>query len=492
MGFSLIAIGLLFLIGPDIGVIDILPDFIGYILILKGLGSLSKINADFSEAAKYFKWCLWVSIAKIPVYLMSLTISKSDSFITLLCVFVGGLLDAIFAYSAFSAFFNGLSSSSVTDKDNANYRCSVFCDFEKIRKFTLAFVILKPALYIAPELTRLDSNEFGEVTSDGIVSLYSFYNVIVVLTTLIALIIGIVWYVKARKYVKNILSDSFYIKSLESRYASEFQNDALKTQSFYILRAFSLLTIAFIFLFKIQLDGISYIPPFIFPLLVFIAALSLKDVVKSNLKMLKMFSLISVFVNLVYWIYNILFVNSFIIIDNTDFGMTLSYAEQLDLMINSDFDTLYGFIGLCVISFIASVLGIITVKYLFDALWYIAKNLSFKHFDEKADILTRSTDTFENESNESTLRLFKATKRLAFVVVAFEFISTAFVTLFPSLVQSIVTGIPDKLKALRAVISNVIPSLWSIDLILRVIIVICACVLITRMRDGYKTKNYLE
>ena len=172
--------------------------------------------------------------------------------------------------------------------------------------------------------------------------------------------------------------------------------------------------------------------------------------------------------------------------------MTLSYAEQLDLMINSDFDTLYGFIGLCTVSFIASVLGIIMVKYLFDALWYIAKNLSFKHFDEKADILTRSTDTFENESNESTLRLFKATKRLAFVVVAFEFIGTAFVTLFPSLVQSIVTEIPDKLKALRAVISNVIPSLWSIDLILRVIIVICACVLITRMRDGYKNINYLE
>ena len=492
MGFSLIMIGMLFLLGPDIGVFDILPDFVGYILILKGLASLSKINADFSESSKYFKWCLCVAVAKLPLYLMCLVMSKSDMFVTLLCVFTCGFLDAIFAYNAFSAFFNGLSSTAVSKEGEKDYQCAVFCDYEKIRRFSLTFVVLKPLLYIAPELTRLDTNEFGEVTSDGIISLYSYYNIILVLCAVLALVIGIVWYVKVRKYVKGVLADEFYISNLENKYSVEFQNDALKSQSFEILRTLSFLTVAFVFLFKVQLDGISYIPPFIFPALVFIATIFMKNTVKSNVKMLKIASIICVAVNLVYWIYNVVFVNSFIIIDDTDFGMTLSYAEQLDLMLTSDFNTLYGFIGLCVISLIASIVGVVVVKYLFDALLYVAKNHAFNHFFEKTDILSSSSDMFENENNESTEKLFKVTRFFAYTVVIFEFISTAFVTLFPGFIQTIVTSIPEDYKEFRTILSNITPSLWSIDMLLRIVLVICACVLISRIRDGYKTKNYLE
>lgn len=492
MGFSLIMIGLLFLLGPDISMIDILPDFVGHILILKGLSSLAKINSDFSEASKYFKWCLCVSVIKIPLYVMALAMSKSDMFITLLFVFSSGLLDAIFAYNAFSAFFNGLSSSSLSDENDQNYRCAVFCNFEKIRKFTLVFAVLKPMLYIAPELTRLDNSDYGEVTVNGVASLYRFYNVFVVISALIALIVGIVWYVKIRAYIKGVIADRRYIASLEDNYTTNFKNDKLKYESFGILRTLSLLTVAFVFLFKFQLDGISYIPPFIFPVLVYISAIFMKNVVKSDLKKLKLFSLISAVVNLIYWVYNILFVNSFIVIDNSSYGMTLSFAEQLDVMINSDFDTLYGFIGLCVISFITAVIGIILVKYLFDAILYIAKTHAFTNFGKKPDILSSSSDIFESERNASTETLFKVTKIFAYIVVAFEFISTALVTLYPKFIRNVVTSLPDSLKALRTILSNVSPSLWSIDMLLRIVLIICACVLITRIRDGYKTKNYIE
>jgi len=495
MGFSLIIIGMLFLLGPDIALIDILPDFIGYILILKGISMISKINSDFDAGAKYFKWCLVTSLVKIPFYMMALSMMSDDQFMTLLFLFVGGLFDAYFAYNAFNSFFDGLSSSTPSNASDPNYKCAVFNNFEKIRKFTLVFVILKPVLYIAPELTKIDNNEFGEVTTNGIATLYRFYNIFVALSAFIALVVGIVWYVKIRKYLKGVLADSFYINSLEEKYKREFSDNNEKSQSFYLLRVFTFLTVAFVFLLKFQLDGINFIPPFLFPLFVCICSLYMKDTDKEILKKIKLLSLVNVGVSLIYWIYNIVFVKSFMIVDNTDYGMTLSYAEQLDMMINSDFDTLYGFIGLCVISFISSVLEIILVKLLFDRLLYIAKTHSFTHFDEKHDVLSTPSDIFENEQNNSNLKLFKASRAFCYIVVAFEFISTALTTLYPELVSKLIRSIPDYpqfFRYLRSILTNVMPSLWTIDFVLRIIFVVLISVLITRMRDAYKTRNYIE
>lgn len=494
MGFSLIMIGLLFMIGPDISIFDLLPDFIGYILILKGISRIAKINSDFLEASKYFKWCLCVSLVKLPFYIMSMAMAKSDEFMMLLCLFVGGLFDAYFAYNAFSSFFNGLSSSTPRNEDISDYKCAVFLNFEKIRKFTLVFAILKPALYIAPELTRIDNSEFGEVTSEGILGLSRFYGIFLFFFSVVALAVGIVWYVVIRKYFKGILDDKVYISFLEEKYNSEFKNDLFKNQSFSILRIFTFWTLAFVFLFKIQLDGINYIPPFLFPVFVYFSTFFMKNAA-IDFKKLRIFSLAGLLVSFAYWIYNIVFVNSFIIVDKSDYGMTLSYTEQLDMMLNSDFDTLYGFIGLCAMSFVSSVLGIIMVKYLFDKIFYMAKNHAFDHFGEEYNILTASSDTFENEENESNLKLFNFTKIFCYVIIAFEFIGTALTTIFPAFVQDTIRSLPDSpaiFKIIRSLLTNLTPSLWTIELTLRVIFIICALVLISRIKEGYKNKNYIE
>lgn len=495
MGFSLIIIGLLFMIGPDISMIDILPDFIGYILILKGISMISKINSDFEASAKYFKWCLVTSLIKIPFYLMALSMVSNDKFMSLLFLFVGGLFDAYFAYNAFNSFFDGLSSSTVSDQNNPNCKCAVFNGFERIRNFTLVFVILKPVLYIAPELTKIDNNEFGEVTVDGIVGLSRYYTLFVLLSAIIALVVGIVWYTKIKKYLKGVIADNCYIQSLEEKYFKDFVNDTTKNQSYYLLRLFTFLTIAFVFVLKLQLDGINYIPPFIFPALVFICTLFIKDTSKQTLKKLKLFSIVDVAVSFVYWIYNIIFVNSFMIVDNSDYGMTLSYAEQLDMMMSSDFDTLYGFIGLCALSLVTSVIGIILLKLLFDEIMRIAKTHAFNHFNEKYDVLTSSSDTFENEQNHSNLKLFKASKVLGFIAVAFEFVGTALTTIYPELVSALLRSMPANTRLqmqIRSILTNITPSLWTIEFVVRVVFVILVCVLITRISDAYKTKNYIE
>ena len=49
-----IAAGIFFLLNPNITVIDLLPDFIGCILIISGLGLLRDISDSLEEARKNF------------------------------------------------------------------------------------------------------------------------------------------------------------------------------------------------------------------------------------------------------------------------------------------------------------------------------------------------------------------------------------------------------------------------------------------------------
>jgi len=52
MGFGCIAAGMLFLFNPNINVIDILPDFIGYILIYHGLFRMSYSTPKLADASR--------------------------------------------------------------------------------------------------------------------------------------------------------------------------------------------------------------------------------------------------------------------------------------------------------------------------------------------------------------------------------------------------------------------------------------------------------
>ena len=63
--FLPIGLSLIFLFNPNIAVIDVLPDFIGYILISLALIKLSDINETIAEAASLFNKMILIDAAKI-------------------------------------------------------------------------------------------------------------------------------------------------------------------------------------------------------------------------------------------------------------------------------------------------------------------------------------------------------------------------------------------------------------------------------------------
>ena len=466
MGFNYLLVGLLFLLNPDIVVLDLLPDFIGYILIMKGLLKASKISLDFASSRKYFSYLFILSLVKIPLYLAGLAISASDTFMILLCTSVIGIIDAYLAFSAFSAFFNAISASTVNMGLDEKETDAIFYGYDKIRKFTLAFTIIKPALYILPELTRLDNSEYGEVTVQGVVGLFDFYVYFIAIFVIIGLIVGIVWYIRIRNYLNIIINIPAYMNVLEERYKAVYVDDPTLRNKDTLFASLSLLTAAFVLTFKLQLDGINYLIPTACAVLLCIVASRFGKLSGINAKKFKTFSLIYLVLSAAYWIYNYLFVKSFIIIDNSSIGMTVSYAEQLDIMLATDFGVLYGFIGLCIGCAVVSVFFILLMNALFGALKAVMVENRICVFEKEEDILKRSTDIFANEENDKLVSTFRICRFLALLLPVLDIAQTALSALFA--------------------------EFWLIDSLVRIVFIVCACYLISLIKDAYKKNNYLE
>ena len=65
MGTGLIFIGFLFLINPDLITLDIVPDFIGYYLISRGLSRLALLEERIAVARKWAHLLALTSVLKL-------------------------------------------------------------------------------------------------------------------------------------------------------------------------------------------------------------------------------------------------------------------------------------------------------------------------------------------------------------------------------------------------------------------------------------------
>ena len=96
MGFRLIFAGLIFFFNPCINIFDILPDFIGCILISAGLLRLADVEDRFYSARRIVN-------RMIPIYILKLFLS-----VCLTVSWKSGLLPFTFIYSVGEIILNVL------------------------------------------------------------------------------------------------------------------------------------------------------------------------------------------------------------------------------------------------------------------------------------------------------------------------------------------------------------------------------------------------
>lgn len=320
MGFSLILAGLFFLIVPTVNVIDIFPDFIGYLLIFAGLAKLKRIDGYMAKSAHYALVMSLINLAKPVVLLFCLTDNtdaQTSNVTTSTLIFL--VIELIFGFLLFKNIFAGLANlgyqyedsqnhaqvkllgrfapkrktvsfeHSVKNKQSAEYkrlmrgtrlhavkyvslprRKAIFKGLDTLSVFTYIFFAVHCVLTLIPELTTLAytlgmDGSYKQVENTGL------RLMLIALCLFLGTVLGIAWFSLAAKYFKSVKRDSFFIGRLKSAYSDKFLNNADVLKSVRFDGFYKLVLAALVFGGDFFLDATDFLPDIIVAVLLIIA-----------------------------------------------------------------------------------------------------------------------------------------------------------------------------------------------------------------------------
>ena len=301
INFKAIGLSLIFLFNPNVAIVDILPDFIGYILLCLSLVSLSDINETIASALSTFKKMIYIDFARILAILwifgMSLTTERNSSI--LLWSFVLGILEIVFAIPAFIKLFKGLAelgylyeNLSVINSDSQEYSRKNPTD--KIKRLTVVFLSFKAILSFLPEFADITSSQYSE--NSEMVDLYRYIGIMRILAFIPVLILGIIWILKCNSYFRSINKDKVFVDRLNEIY----NKNILPKKGIFIKRniliSFVVLLTAVVFSFDSRLEYVNILPDFVCGALmvVFFKVLSKKTKFKTKPALLTSYAYIAV------------------------------------------------------------------------------------------------------------------------------------------------------------------------------------------------------
>ncbi len=254
MGFGAIAAGLLFLFNPNISVVDVLPDAIGYLLIYRGLFQMSFISPKLQEVrSSIWKLALITALRFLSIVFLPYT---SETF-GLVLVFTFGVLEAVFFIPAFVGLFEGfyglgvrLNVDSVFDSRTISVKTkdgeakTKKVEYaERLKIYTIVFFLIKTTASILPELTALQANDSGSIINTRLnVRLSQFKPLFYLFCTAIVLVFGLVWLVRFLRYVNRMKRDTVLCSGVTEYFqtnvaSSPAQMAALRMKIVHILLA---------------------------------------------------------------------------------------------------------------------------------------------------------------------------------------------------------------------------------------------------------------
>ena len=309
--FGMLSVGLFFLLNPNVNMIDVLPDAIGYLLILGAIGKLCDLCPELADARGAFIQMFWISFAKIPALLLMFGITAAnvgEQTTVLLFSFCFSVAEVVFGVRAFYLLFQGLvylgtrrdggaflygcpdkkKRRTFRERKNVSVRVGWFSRLAQRRqlrrsqqadwiytRLTAVFFIIKFAMSVLPELTLLvPYDSTGYVTPEGMTML-NFRPVLIALAFCIALIVGLIWFVSLYRYVKYLSSHTEFWDSMAALYEAE----VVPKTGFFVLRRVHIfmLLASFAALFSVDLyvDEINWFPDFLSAVLFFAAAVAI-------------------------------------------------------------------------------------------------------------------------------------------------------------------------------------------------------------------------
>ena len=219
-----IALGIIFLLNPNLNVIDFLPDFIGCLLIISGLASLRDVSDSFEEARLNFLRLFWTSLSHIPAFVIMILISArymSEKTIILVFTFIYAVLELVLVNNALGSLIDGfVYVGERHDGDCCFYlthKNGKRTDVGKLKSFTTLFLIVTKSLTVAPNLVYLydTSLDYGVVTSTAARNPIEYIGPVSVICLVPAFIVGIVWAARTYTYIKGVAKDDAFADTLD-------------------------------------------------------------------------------------------------------------------------------------------------------------------------------------------------------------------------------------------------------------------------------------
>ena len=243
MGLGAAVASALFLFNPDIALVDILPDFFGYLLLTLSLRFARDVSPHFENAWKRFRILTLVGAAKLIslFWVMGvLTNALEKPTMLLLLSFVFSILELIWGIPAWFSFTEGLIIHAQTsggeypllERGARSYRRGKNVSLS-FRHTTVFFMIAKAFFANISEFSALSEHSYD----DKAFHWYRFIGLYRVFAVIFGAVIGIIWLVCALRYLRGIIKDEALIASIKSKY----ETTVLPNRGLFIRRDISLL-----------------------------------------------------------------------------------------------------------------------------------------------------------------------------------------------------------------------------------------------------------
>ena len=251
----LICIGFIFFFNPYFAAIDILPDFIGCILVMIGIIPFSRIDRHMQEASRAFFYFLIADLVKTVLLLFVFGMGQKgeQELLLLIIAFLSATIRVYFSLKALNAFFDGMDMLAGTEGCEGLYlpqekRYSIS---ERMRRFSVWLFIAREIISLLPEFSALLNSSYVD---SEVINLYEYIGVMRIFAFLPTLVIGIVWLVNILYYFVKVKDERRFLESLGEKYAAFMERHPGIRVKFYYCATFVLLAVGALLLADFYID----------------------------------------------------------------------------------------------------------------------------------------------------------------------------------------------------------------------------------------------
>ena len=291
LGLSYITAGAFFLFEPYIGIIDLLPDCLGYLFLFLGFYRLADMDDRLMDGLKGAWKLALVGIARIVAMFLSFGfVSPTEQPVfMLLALFTLAVLDCIVLVPMWKNICGGLlylgsreDATAMLDRRGAFGKTRVYNITERYTAVTTIFFILHEALAVLPELTVLSHEKGGADLGNG-TQYYDFVGLFRLTGMTVSLVLGIVWLTLTIRFIHRIKGDKPFFERLTAKYRAE----VLPRHDMWAMRAVRAslvcLTVAAVLSLDFYLDGINIIPDTLAAVLMLLSVIFIRHYAGKNI-----------------------------------------------------------------------------------------------------------------------------------------------------------------------------------------------------------------